>query len=50
MRTDCKIDNRKIPCPNATTFGYAKRYAKAGNVIHYRDTVGNHIPLASSDA
>lgn len=38
MRTDCTIDNRKIPCPNSTRWGGGGKGAcKAGDMILYRE-------------
>lgn len=44
MRTDCKIDNRAIPCPNASLLGYAYGRAKAGHCVTYRE--GDKVRLA----
>lgn len=35
MRTDCKIDNRQIICPNASLLGYGTCKMKAGKCFTY---------------
>lgn len=37
MRTDCKIDKRQIPCPNARNTGFGLSVANVGNLIVYRE-------------
>ena len=37
MRTDCIIDSRPIPCPNADVTGYGLAEANVGNLIGYTE-------------
>lgn len=35
MRTDCKVDNVRVICPNASLLGYGTRKMKAGKCFTY---------------
>lgn len=35
MRTDVKIDNRAVACPNASTLGFGEYKCKTGDVINF---------------
>jgi hypothetical protein len=47
MRTDCKIDNRKVICKNSTLIGHSTNVCKAGDFFTYC-TDGAQTHLARS--
>jgi hypothetical protein len=48
MRTDCKIDNRKVICKNSSLIGYSTNVVKAGDFFTYTDHNRNQIQMARS--
>jgi hypothetical protein len=45
-RTDCKRDDVRVPCPNATLLGFGKGYCKRGFWVQYEIDNQHHVGRA----